>query len=199
MDAGHPRLRGVLTSTPRVAGRQTVGLRTERFHAPDPTSTGYDGIFVINADGTGEHAVNSPGGGLIPEWAPDGRIVFSSPRPDGTEGLFAVRPDGTHLQNLQIYAEHVGWNPSGTEVLLDRNKIGGAQNWDIWRVDAHFDNLVQLTDAPGDDSARINNAGVITESKTVKASEPFGITVALNGDPWYTMMSADKVATLQLR
>lgn len=107
---------------------------------------------MINADGTGEHAVNPPGGGLFPEWAPDGRIVFSSPRPDETEGLFAVRPDGTHLQNLQIYAEHIGWNPTGTEVLLDRNRLGGGQNWDIWRVDAHFGNLVQLTFAPGDDS-----------------------------------------------
>ena len=47
--------------------------------------------------------------------------------------------------------------------------------------------------------ARINNAGVITEAKAVKGSEPFGITVAPNGDPWYTMMSANKVATLQLR
>ena len=132
-------------------GKQLV-FRSERFHAPDPTSTGYNGIFAINADGTGEHAVNPPGGGLFPEWAPDGRIVFSSPRQDGTEGLFAVQPVGTHLQDLQIYAEHIGWNPTATEVLLDRNKLGGGQNWDIWRVDARFGNLVQLTDAPGDDS-----------------------------------------------
>ena len=33
----------------------------------------------------------------------------------------------------------------------------------------------------------------------MKGSQPFGITVAPNGDPWYTMMSAGKVATLQLR
>jgi dipeptidyl aminopeptidase/acylaminoacyl peptidase len=25
-------------------------------------------------------------------------------------------------------------------------------NWDIWRADAHFNNLVQLTDTPGDNS-----------------------------------------------
>jgi Tol biopolymer transport system component len=31
-------------------------FRSERFHAPDPTSTSYDGIFVINGDGTGEHS-----------------------------------------------------------------------------------------------------------------------------------------------
>ena len=40
---------------------------------------------------------------------------------------------------------------------------------------------------------------MITETKTVKSSEPFGITVAPNGDPWYTMLAASKIAVLQLR
>jgi streptogramin lyase len=48
-------------------------------------------------------------------------------------------------------------------------------------------------------AARITNAGVITEGKAVKGSGPFGITVAADGSPWYTMMAANKVATLQLR
>jgi streptogramin lyase len=30
-------------------------------------------------------------------------------------------------------------------------------------------------------------------SKVVRGSEPFGITVAPNGDPWFTMLSADKI------
>jgi streptogramin lyase len=48
--------------------------------------------------------------------------------------------------------------------------------------------------------ARISPAGVITaESKAVRNSEPFGITVASNGNPWFTMMSANKIATFQLR
>ena len=38
--------------------------------------------------------------------------------------------------------------------------------------------------------ARITNDGIIGESKTVKGSEPFGITVDDEGDPWFTMMSA---------
>jgi virginiamycin B lyase len=47
--------------------------------------------------------------------------------------------------------------------------------------------------------ARIAPDGVITvQSKPVKGSEPFGITVAANGDPWFAMLSADKIATLQL-
>jgi len=51
----------------------------------------------------------------------------------------------------------------------------------------------------GAHAARITNSGVITEGKAVKGSGPFEITVAANGDPWYTMMAANKIATLQLR
>ena len=40
---------------------------------------------------------------------------------------------------------------------------------------------------------------MITEGKAVKGSGPFEITVSPNGDPWYTMMAASKIATLQLR
>jgi virginiamycin B lyase len=49
--------------------------------------------------------------------------------------------------------------------------------------------------------ARISPEGTITaQSKAVKGSEPFGITVASNGgNPWFTMMSANKIATFQLR
>ena len=129
-------------------------FRTERFHAPDPTSTGYNGIFVINADGTGEHAVNPPGGGLFPEWAPDGRIVFSSPRPDGTEG--AVRSparrhppaEPANLCRARRLESHRNRGPARPKQDWRTKKW----NWDIWRVDAHINNLVQLTDAPGDDS-----------------------------------------------
>jgi len=52
--------------------------------------------------------------------------------------------------------------------------------------------------------ARISPDGEITaQSKAVKGSETFGITVASNppndGNPWFTMTSANKIATFQLR
>jgi virginiamycin B lyase len=49
--------------------------------------------------------------------------------------------------------------------------------------------------------ARISPDGAITaQSKAVKGSETFGITVASDGgNPWFTMMSANKIATFQLR
>jgi streptogramin lyase len=48
-------------------------------------------------------------------------------------------------------------------------------------------------------AARITNDGVITESKVVKGSEPFGITVDAGGEPWYTMFAANRIAEFQLR
>ena len=44
-----------------------------------------------------------------------------------------------------------------------------------------------------------DNAGVITETKVVKGSEPLEITVAPDGSPWYTMLAANKIGTFQLR
>ena len=40
---------------------------------------------------------------------------------------------------------------------------------------------------------------MITEGKVVKGSEPFGIIVDPGGDPWYTMIAADKSGEFQLR
>lgn len=61
------------------------------------------------------------------------------------------------------------------------------------------DGSVWFTQETAGNAARITNAGVITEGKSVKGSGPFGIAVAPDGSPWYTMMAANKVATLQLR
>lgn len=66
-------------------------------------------------------------------------------------------------------------------------------------IAASADGSVWFTQSTKGNVARITDAGVITESKVVRNSEPFGITVAPNGDPWYTMLEANKIATLQLR
>jgi virginiamycin B lyase len=59
---------------------------------------------------------------------------------------------------------------------------------------------VWITDFNNDVVWRYHLAnGQFTQGKTVKGSGPFEITVAPNGDPWYTMMAANKIATLQLR
>jgi virginiamycin B lyase len=66
-------------------------------------------------------------------------------------------------------------------------------------IAASPDGSVWFTQTTKGNIARIDNAGVVTEGKVVKGSQPFGITVAPNDDPWYTMLSGNKIATLQLR
>jgi streptogramin lyase len=62
------------------------------------------------------------------------------------------------------------------------------------------DGSMWFTRSTAGNIARITPQGVITtQSKAVKGSEPTGITVATKGDPWFTMMSANKIATFQLR
>jgi virginiamycin B lyase len=62
------------------------------------------------------------------------------------------------------------------------------------------DGSMWVTRTTAGNIARITPDGVITtQSKAIKGSEPTGITVAPNGDPWFTMMSANKIATFQLR
>jgi len=70
-------------------------------------------------------------------------------------------------------------------------------------IAASSDGPVWFTQTTKGNIARITEVGdsiEITEGKVVRNSEPFGITVDPNtNNPWYTMMEANKIATLQLR
>ena len=66
-------------------------------------------------------------------------------------------------------------------------------------IAASPDGSVWFTQTTEGNIARITDAGVVTEAKVVKNSEPFGITVrpnGANGDPWYAMLEANKIARL---
>jgi streptogramin lyase len=66
-------------------------------------------------------------------------------------------------------------------------------------IAAGDDGSVWFTQAIKGNAASVTNAGVITEFKAVKGSEPEGIVVASNGDPWYTMLEANKIAALKAK
>jgi virginiamycin B lyase len=66
--------------------------------------------------------------------------------------------------------------------------IAAAPNGAMWFTQANADNI-----------ARITPDGTISEGRSVKNSEPFGITIDPGGNPWYAMLDANKIATLQLR
>ena len=128
-----------------------VVFRSTRYRAPDSTGTGYDGIYVVNVATGAERMISPAGGGLFPNWSPHGNIIFSSPRSDGTEGLFSAAPDGSNMTDLSLYAEGVEWSPDGRLVALNREDPGRDQNWEVWRANANFADLTRLTASPADD------------------------------------------------
>ena len=131
---------------------QRVVFRTERgTYGPDSRGFGADGIFIINADGSGEHQLWPPNGqtpgGLFPDWSPTGdRIVFSGVTKDWTETLYTIRPDGTGLADLGMMGEGTEWSPDGTTLAFESH--AGDGEWQIWSIKADGTGRRQLTNVP---------------------------------------------------
>lgn len=82
------------------------------------------GIWVVNADGTGEHAIVGPGRYVDdPVWSPDGELIafVGNPRtPDYSpdDAVYVMRPDGTDIERLSNrdldkygVAGDIAWQP----------------------------------------------------------------------------------------
>jgi virginiamycin B lyase len=105
-----------------------------------------------------------------------------------------VATDGQVWFTARFTPQAVGrLNPADNSVTLFPRTNVGPQD-----IAAAPDGTVWFTQTTAGNVANITNAGVITEAKTVKGSEPFGIVVADNGNPWYTMLEANRIGTLQL-
>ena len=104
-----------------------------------------------------------------------GRLVQRTLRPPGVGEL---DPDTNDVREFQLND-----NPGPQDIAASPEPNGP-----VWFTQTTKGNIARITDD-----------GVITEGKVVKNSEPFGITVrpnGANGDPWYAMLEANKIARL---
>jgi streptogramin lyase len=167
------------------------------FPVPDPGDVAVDGAG--NAWFTQPGDVNAPGTSTIGRIDAATGAVTTTPTTDGSTTVaprsLTVAADGQVWFTARFPPQAVGrLDPASNSVTLFLVANTGPSG-----IAAAPDGTVWFTQETKGNAASITNAGVITEGKVVRGSEPFGITVAANGDPWYTMMAANKIATLQLR
>ena len=167
------------------------------FPVSDPGDVAVDAAG--NAWFTQPGDVNAPGTSNIGRIDAATGAVTTIPTTDGSTTVaprdITVASDGQVWFTARFTPQAVGrLDPSDNSVTLFPVANTGTSG-----IAASPDGTVWFTQETKGNAARITNAGVITEGKAVKGSLPFGTTVAANGDPWYTMMAANKIATLQLR
>ena len=85
---------------------------------------GRAGIWVMNADGSGQTQLtfssNTLGADYEPRWSPDGStIVFASNRSNASN-LWLMNPDGSGLRRLStVFASEPSWSPDGRRLACD--------------------------------------------------------------------------------
>lgn len=133
-------------------GKQIV-FRTERgVRGPDAQGVGFDSLFIVNIDGSGERQLYPPDadtvGGLFPSWGSNNLIVFSGlPANETGETLYTIRPDGTTLYDLGhpegAPAEGAVWSPDSSKIAFGSHQ--GDGRWEIWIMNADGSDKKQLT------------------------------------------------------
>jgi len=100
-------------------------------------------IYVINADGSGEHKLVETGSrALHPDWHPDGtKLTFDTEF--NLEGdIYVVNADGSGLQRLVQDGFWADWSPDGTQLVFASKRDG---NVEIYVADADGSNQRRLT------------------------------------------------------
>ncbi|HEY0544331.1 MAG TPA: FG-GAP-like repeat-containing protein [Pyrinomonadaceae bacterium] len=157
-------------------------------------------IYVINANGTGEHPVtNNPAIDRDPAWSPDGsKIVFSR----SGSSIFVINLDGMNEQNLSqgIDDREPAWSSDGTKIAFVRKATATLNG--IYLMDVNGANQVRIiadqqvslgneNNSPSwQPVASPPNTFVISGRITRSGVGLSGVTLYLNGSTATTMTDA---------
>ena len=106
-----------------------------------------DGIYVINADGSGLiRLTDDSSDNSHPSWSPDGqRIAYHSYR-DGDAEIYVMNADGsdqTQLTDNSIWDGEPSWSPDGRRIVYSS---GDSLNEDLYLMNSDGSGQTQLTD-----------------------------------------------------
>jgi TolB protein len=130
-----------------------------------------DGIFTMNADGTGlrqitQRHVPTTSEDHHPSWSPNGsRIVFqrlnTKAMPLGATALFVVNADGTHLKRLtswRLNANNPVWSPDGKRIAFSTyDPPVSGKHTNVFTIRPNGKGLHQLTHYTGSLQAYVDD------------------------------------------
>jgi TolB protein len=97
-----------------------------RFIAYRSEPNEYPEIWIMNADGSGQHRLTIDGG--FPTWSPDGSMIAYAPGggPSGRSWIAVMNADGTGRRRLPHtdYGEYPSWSPDGKRIAFHSNLSG---------------------------------------------------------------------------
>jgi len=182
-------------------------------------TNGSTDLFVINADGTGAHAiVTSRAWEFAPAWSPDGaKVAFERDDSDGTRPygfLMVANADGSGELKLTDGAPsagyafaadaHARWSPDGSQIVFERQEITSdytSTTTDLWIVNADGTGLRRLTNTPNvhDQYAEWRHDGevLVWSGCTAGCRLTFGVILGSPaGDVW--RMNADGAGVVNI-
>jgi TolB protein len=134
------------------------------------TPSGYEGVFVVNVNGTGLRQILPPSieaGGA--RWSPQGNdLVFSMhATPDAHSSIWIVHSDGSGLHRVDVQPAGTcggldadpsadgcvspAWSPDGTRIVFARGQNVDVEG-EIYTINVDGTGLTQVTHLPGSQS-----------------------------------------------
>lgn len=138
--------------TPSWSPDGTQIIYARLYTAPQPNNPPMTDIRIMNADGTGDHAILSGTRFSVePRWSLKNKISFISLMGGSNLNVYTMNPDGTGFIQL-TYDGNNGeptWSPDGSMITFGSDREGGSR-LNIFAMNADGSNQVQLThfDAP---------------------------------------------------
>ena len=154
VNADHNSVRAAYEPTWSPDGKRIAYTVQTRDDTPD------SGIYVMNADGSGQTLVTGTTEASGPAWSPDGtKIAFTSARAGSLQGeIYVINPDGsgqTQLTQSTVKSRQAhfqpAWSPDGTKIAYTRHvqatNINSREIYEPWVMNANGSGQRRLSQA----------------------------------------------------